>query len=276
MTTTPSCLVCGKPLNAPGRGRPPRYCSHACRARAYRARVAAGADDRRHGDVREVPLSTKGVVDAAIALADQDGVGGLSMRRVAAELGVGVMSLYGQVRGRDELLELMMDKVFGENRPPEGPPGDWRSALELSARQEWEVYLRHDWAAPLAAFTRPPIAPNLMAHGEWRMRALDGHGLPFDTLPQVSAMLSNMTLSAAFARSREREAERRSGITRLEWFASRAKDIAAAFASHDLPLTSRFDERTFEASQPEAMFEFGLKTLLDGVAALIEDNGSGA
>src|SRR4051794_17090111 len=68
-------------------------------------------------------LRTEQVVAAGIRLADEDGLAGVSMRRIAAELGVATMSLYPRVRGKEELLVLMLDAVFAESPPPTPAPG---------------------------------------------------------------------------------------------------------------------------------------------------------
>src|SRR5687768_86463 len=87
-------------------------------------------------------LNLPRIVDAAVALADREGLGALSMRRVAAELGVGTMSLYRHVPGKGELLDLMLDKVGGMNEDPSTWDSitDWRGALEKLARGLWKQF----------------------------------------------------------------------------------------------------------------------------------------
>lgn len=210
---------------------------------------------------------------AAIGLADREDGSGLSMRRVAAELDVRVMNLYSHVRGRDELVDLMVDTVFGAHPLPEPGPGGWRVKLELSARYEWKIYLAHDWVAPLVATTtRPPLSANLMAYSDWRMRALEGQGLGFTGLTQVATMMSTFTLSAGLSHSRERQAMWRSGLDRRQWFDSRRAALDSALSRTWLPMVSRFGEDAYRASEPEAIFEFGLQRMLDGVAVLIDSD----
>ncbi len=67
------------------------------------------------------------------------------MRRVAEQLGVGVMSLYTYVPGKAELLDVMLDTVVGEETQPDRTRGNWRSNLELRAREDWALYQRHPW-----------------------------------------------------------------------------------------------------------------------------------
>jgi AcrR family transcriptional regulator len=82
------------------------------------------------------------------------------MRRVAAELDVGTMSLYTHVPGKGELVDLMLDGVLGELYPDDEVPagGGWRDRLEAVARANWQFFLRHPWAVHLAT-GRPPLGP---------------------------------------------------------------------------------------------------------------------
>src|SRR5687768_1469122 len=88
-------------------------------------------------------LQVADIVRAAITIADGEGLGALSMRRVADVLGVATMSLYSYVPGKAELLDLMLDTVFGET--PRPPIADWRGGLAAIARSNWDLYHRHPW-----------------------------------------------------------------------------------------------------------------------------------
>jgi AcrR family transcriptional regulator len=262
------CLVCRRELQPADRGRPPRYCSRACRAKAYRSRVAERAPGSPDAGVDAAGLSRTRVVAAAIALADRDGSDGLSMRRVATALEAGVMSLYRYVRDREELIDLMIDAIFGERPLPEPGPDGWRAKLEHSARAEWAIYQRHPWAAPLVAVTtRPPIAPNLMAYTDWRMRALDGLGLDFTTMLQTALTLSTYLQGAAITQAHESGL---AGTPREQWRSSRQRAIEAALQVRELPMVSRFGTESYRATEPDAVFEFGLRRVLAGIDALIE------
>ena len=80
----------------------------------------------------QIPLSRQRVLDAAVALADRDGVGALSMRKLAQELGVEAMSLYHHVAGKDAILDGIVDVVFGEIELPSGD-GGWQAAMRRRA-----------------------------------------------------------------------------------------------------------------------------------------------
>jgi AcrR family transcriptional regulator len=109
------------------------------------------------------PLTTERVLWAAVALADREGVGSLSMRRLARELGVEAMSLYHHVAGKQALLDGMVDLVFGEIELP-ADDGDWREAMRRRATSAREVLGRHPWAIALMESRRTPGPANLRHH----------------------------------------------------------------------------------------------------------------
>jgi len=113
-------------------------------------------------------LSLDRIVEAAVAIADADGIAGLSMARLAERLGSAPMSLYRHVSNKDELLVFMMDAAPGP--PPELPTGDWRAALEAWARALRAVYYAHPWILQVSA-GRPPLEPGQLA---WLDRGLAG------------------------------------------------------------------------------------------------------
>ncbi|WP_214415909.1 TetR/AcrR family transcriptional regulator [Sphaerisporangium fuscum] len=270
--------MCGRTLRPAERGRPPRYCSRACRARAYRIRVAEHSTAGVQGEARrtaeptgaghpEAALDRSLVVRAAIEIADQEGVAAVSMRRIATRLDAGAMSLYRYVASREELNDLMVDTVFGERPLPEPGPDGWRARLELSAREEWAIYRDHPWVSHLVAVTtRPPVAPNLMAYTDWRMRALQGHGLDFTTMVQVAIMIGTYLQSAAVPLAHEALVAR---TTRQQWADARQGAVDQTLRAARLPMISEFGPEAFEASEPENVFEFGLHRMLDGIAALL-------
>jgi AcrR family transcriptional regulator len=108
------------------------------------------------------PLTRERVLRAAVALADRDGVGSLSMRRLARELGVEAMSLYHHVPGKHALLDGMVDLVFGEIDLPSGD--DWKAAMRRRAVSARQVLSRHPWAIALMESRRTPGPANLRHH----------------------------------------------------------------------------------------------------------------
>ncbi|WP_212841715.1 TetR/AcrR family transcriptional regulator [Catellatospora sp. IY07-71] len=163
-------------------------------------------------------LSRQRVVVEAIRLADREGVHGLSMRRLAGELGAGAMSLYHYVANKEELLDAMIDIVFEEiELPPEGT--DWQSAMRRRAVSARQVLASHPWAISLmesrtspgpanlrhreavTACLRRAGFPVLMAtHANWLLDsyvygfALQEASLPFDTADEFTDMTEDVFL----------------------------------------------------------------------------------
>jgi AcrR family transcriptional regulator len=94
---------------------------------------------------RRAPLSRERVVRSAVALADERGLTELTMRKLAKELGVEAMSLYNHVASKDDLLDGMIDVVFGEVAAP-AAGGDWKAEMRKRAVTTREALMRHRWA----------------------------------------------------------------------------------------------------------------------------------
>ncbi|MFZ0042847.1 MAG: TetR/AcrR family transcriptional regulator C-terminal domain-containing protein, partial [Solirubrobacteraceae bacterium] len=117
---------------------------------------------RREPPTRKTALTVEAVVAAAIEVLDETGVAGLSMRRVAAELGTGAASLYAHVSGKDELLELVFDELIGRVPLPDPDPQIWREQLHQVLRDLHGVLVSHRDAA-LAGLGRIPTSPKALA-----------------------------------------------------------------------------------------------------------------
>jgi len=108
-------------------------------------------------------LSRERILDAAVALADTSGIESLTMRKLGATLGVEAMSLYNHVANKDELLDGMVDIVFGEIDLPVGG-ADWKTAMRRRAISFREVLARHPWAIGLMESRTTPGPATLRSH----------------------------------------------------------------------------------------------------------------
>jgi AcrR family transcriptional regulator len=170
-------------------------------AAAEKAQLPAGLDLLwgRRGAGKRGPrpgLSADAIVDAAIKLADAEGLEGVSMARVAAELGFTTMSLYRYVTSKEELLQLMWN---GSASGAEGLvlEGDgWRARLRMWTIVQRDMLDRHPWLTqmPMAA---PPMAPNSMIFVEHGLSAMDGTALADGDKLRFIGLLSSYTLSEA-------------------------------------------------------------------------------
>ncbi|MFI0466770.1 TetR/AcrR family transcriptional regulator C-terminal domain-containing protein [Saccharopolyspora sp. 5N102] len=230
-----------------------------------------------HG--RPEDLTRGRIVQAAIEIADNEGLAVLSMRGVAARLGVAPMSPYRHVDGKNQLVMLMADAAFGECVYPARPPADWRARLELFARTLWSLYRRHPWLAQLTPITRPLPLPNLAVHAEFALAALDGLNLGAAAMCDLHVLLVSHVQGIAVHLEREQQALGASGLSEDEWMDSQAPSLEAITGTGRYPTFARM-LTTLSAEGYDLilddLFELGLRSLLDGLAIRIcESAGSG-
>ena len=140
--------------------------------------------------------SRAAIAAAAIALADADGITAVSMRKVAAALGAGTMSLYNYVPKKEHLFDLMLDAVVGEYELPDEPTGDPRADMTALARQELTVMRRHPWV-PALVLVRPSMGPNALRFTEFFLGAMAHSGLDGGTKMELFAMLNGFVCQFA-------------------------------------------------------------------------------
>ena len=119
---------------------------------------SAGADNR-----ARQPLTKSVVIGVAVELADETGIAGLTMRKLADHLGVEAMSLYHHVANKDAILDGMVDAIFAEIEIPVGS-GDWKQAMRHRAFSARDVMLRHRWAIGLVESRVNPGPMTLKHH----------------------------------------------------------------------------------------------------------------
>lgn len=213
-------------------------------------------------------LDLQAVVAAGVDLAQSEGLGAVSMSKVAAALGVSTMALYGYVDSKEELLALMVDRVCG---PPPEPPragGGWREGLAQWASTLFDAYRRHLWAVRIPISGVPPT-PNQVAWLEAGLRCIR------DTALSEQQRLSTVLLLSVFVRSEASLA--------LD-LADARKQMAGAPGPHDygrmirelidpdqFPMVSAaVTTGAFEDDAGvEGEFRFGLDRILDGLEVLL-------
>ncbi|MFV8127019.1 TetR/AcrR family transcriptional regulator C-terminal domain-containing protein [Streptomyces syringium] len=220
----------------------------------------------------EQELSLDRIVRTATEIADAEGLSALSMRGVAARLGVAAMSTYRYVPSKEDLVLHMADAAFGEQSYPADAPEDWRTRIELGARTLWSLYRKHPWLAQLGSLTRPLLVPNLMVHGEWMLGALDGHGLDPTTLFDIHVLLYSHVQGLAGHLEMEAHAAASTGQSEDQWMDSRAPALQGLVESGRFPTFAKVVGSFTDGYDLnlDALFEFGLKALLDGLTSLIE------
>ena len=212
------------------------------------------------------PLSRDQIVRAAIALADRDGLGAVSLRKVGAALNAGPMRLYGYLSTKEELLDLMADAIYGEIGPA-APGGAWRTTFRALAYRIRAVALDHRWFIDLH-IGRLHFGPNALAHREDMFAALDGvAGFEnIDMAMQAVITFNAYVIGAIWNEATELRAERESGMDQAQWQSASWPYLHRAMASGKYPMLARIVR---EATHPaaEVVFDRGLELVLDGIAA---------
>ncbi|GLY69541.1 TetR/AcrR family transcriptional regulator [Amycolatopsis taiwanensis] len=274
MSERPACATCGKSLEPAERGRPRRYCSRACQAKAYRSRRAETPADVPEDDESAPHLTVERIVRAGIAIADAEGLDALSMRRVATDLGASTMSLYRHVSSKDDLVALMVEAALADVPLPDSAPRDWRHGLEAAAYRDWDLYHRHPWILPkVMVTTRAYFSPALAANSESAFSAFDGLGLePADAF-RYMFMFASYVQGVALTYVGDVEAERQSEVARASGTnaSDRAQDpLFEPGAYPRLALAMRAGADPWDL---DALFASGLAGVLDGIAADLARRG---
>ena len=195
------------------------------------------------------------VVAAAIAVADAEGLDALTMRRLAAELGAGVMSLYTYVRDKDDLVDQMVDQISAFD-----PERDGSDLLDL-VRWQRQLMLRHPWL-PTALPNRRLTGPNMLGYLERALAALAPTGLPGGAKMEILALLTGFVASYVT----HELAQAQAGITDPERIAAQVEQLQAAVATGAYPELARVLAENAPAAEPsfDAIAQRMIKGLLSG------------
>ncbi|MFI6781442.1 TetR/AcrR family transcriptional regulator [Micromonospora sp. NPDC050276] len=259
------CVECAAELPAgSGRGRPRRYCSRRCQARAYRRRRehGPGAAPRR---VPDLPAPTGGdprdrLVAVAVELADSGGLDAVSMRVLAQRAGMPAHAVYRHVRNRADLLGAMAEQITSTRAPGTAPlSGEPRQRLERLAGDEWAMYRRHPWLLAVLATDRPPTGPAVLAMVDRVVAAFTSAGYDPAEAFRAYLALSGYIQGMALLISRDPA----DSTYHAWWSATRNR----------LERTGRTRERQWLAAAGQTRpdtdldtwFQFGLRGLLDGL-----------
>lgn len=201
------------------------------------------------------------IAAAAVRIADAGGLDAVSMRKVAAELGCGTMSLYNYVPRKEDLHELMLDAVSAGYDYPE-PSGDWRADILALARQARRMMHRHTWMPRLMS----PVygfSPNVLRYLEYTLSCLDGVDARFGAKMELVAMVNGVVTTyaaheiATAERGRslpwteEQEQAARSGYLMSQLSTGKYPRLAAGFAEDAGPV------------DPEKIFDRAIGRVLD-------------
>ncbi|MFB8031363.1 TetR/AcrR family transcriptional regulator [Streptomyces sp. NPDC056004] len=212
-------------------------------------------------------LTLDRIVAAAVDVADREGLGAVSMRRIAAELGTGAMSLYRYVPGKGELLDLMLDRVQRVSEDPaDFGDGSWRSTLQVLGHATLALYRRHPWLLEVNQ-SRPVLGPNALDGMEKVLGRIRSMGLPDPELVSVIILIDGYVVGAARTQVYQEEAERTSGLTDAKFWEAQQPVLEKAMASGRYPVMASLSEESFGTGFDH--FEFGLQRILDGLEVLV-------
>ncbi|MBX6765955.1 MAG: TetR/AcrR family transcriptional regulator C-terminal domain-containing protein [Actinomadura rubrobrunea] len=212
------------------------------------------------------PLSQERIVDAALRVLDAEGLEAVSMRRVAQELGTGPASLYAHVSGKEELLELMLERIAGEMRIPEPDPQRWSEQIREAAREMYRVLSAHADIAR-ASMATIPTGPNAMRLSEALLSIMLAGGVP----PQIAAwtidQIALYVTAHVYEGSLHLAKQRASGKGREQYMADFLGQVRSYFVS--LP-PDRFPNIVRHVDElmtggGDDRFEFGLDLLIRGL-----------
>lgn len=219
-------------------------------------------DGRRDGRGAHEPLSRDRVLACAMAVADAGGLGSLTMRSLAAELGVKPMAVYHYVAGKDEILDGIVDRVFAEMELPR-PGGDWRAEITRRASSARDVLRRHPWAVALLESRSTP-GPATLRHHDAVLGTLRGAGFSVEMTGHAYALLDAYVYGFAV-----QEASLPIGPDAPD---DAAESIAAQIAPDAYPHLVEFATR--RVLQPGYSFgdefAFGLDLVLDALGRALE------
>jgi AcrR family transcriptional regulator len=203
------------------------------------------------------------VVAAGVAIADTEGLTALSMRKVANRLGVGAMSLYTYVPGRSELVELMIDRVYGEHTIPDADL-PWRPRVEQWARETWRIYNAHPWLLDYN-MARLPLGPHVLDISEVLYTALRDAGFAGAENVAIFNLINWQLLGAARSMISDADEARHTGVSAEAYWDSRASFWSTYFDWSRYPTTAAIWEAGGFDDPTGWDFERMLDRLLTGI-----------
>ncbi len=211
------------------------------------------------------PTRSRGeIATAAVGIADRDGLDAVSIRRVAASVGLGTMSLYRYMSGKDDLLELMIDEICGEY-VLRAPSGEWKADLHDLARQGRSIMHRHPWV-PSLVLERRGHGPKVLRVLESFLAVLDTAGVDPAAMLEIYALINGLVASyAASELAGERERRPTGAVDQrpagLDSYLVRVVD------SGEYPVFARAVAASGKVADPDELFDRSVGRLLDGLVA---------
>ncbi|MFD5433073.1 TetR/AcrR family transcriptional regulator [Kitasatospora sp. NPDC127067] len=207
--------------------------------------------------------SRDSIAAAAIGIADAEGLDAVSMRRVAAALGAGTMSLYNYVPKKEHLLDLMLDAATAEYRFPSAPSGDVRADLADLAHQQLGIFRRHPWL-PALVLARPGIGPNALRYTDHFLAVTAPTGLGGGDRMEAMALINGFI--AQFAQFE------RTAAAGAKWQSELVGYLGRAAASGEFPHLAQAFAAAGPPADPDRAFDRTLDRVISAILMPTGDN----
>jgi AcrR family transcriptional regulator len=208
------------------------------------------------------------IAEAAIAIADGEGLAAVTMRRVAARLGTGTMSLYNYVPAKNHLLQLMTDQTAAEYDCPAAPPAGRagrRAAIAGLARQSRDIARRHPWLPAALDSRPPPMGPSTLRYLDYFLGLLAGTRLDTTAKMETIAIINGFALMYGAMQAALAGERARTGISEAEQQAAPVTALAEAAATGHYPnLAAALAAPSPRPRTADEVFDSCILRLIDG------------
>jgi AcrR family transcriptional regulator len=228
---------------------------------------------RRRGSQPRTPITRETVIDAALRVLQKVGMDDLSMRLVAAELRTGPASLYWHVRNKDELLQLLFERLNDEIELPPPDPSRWQEQLKALGRQVRAVSRRHRDYARLS-LGRIPSGQSLARFAEWVFELLVPVGVPEQVIAYTGDLLSLYVSAYTFEESLGPPSPTGEPMS-AEQIGAMFREYLQSLPQGQFPHVHRTVNLLF-AGNADERFEFGMDVLVRGIESYIATHNTGA
>ncbi|MFD5876722.1 TetR/AcrR family transcriptional regulator [Streptomyces sp. NPDC060322] len=218
-------------------------------------------------------LTREQIVAAAVELLDAEGIEALSMRKLGTRLGAAATSLYRHVANKDELIQLVVDDVFGElSMPVAAGRGQWRADVTRIATELRAMSLRHRWiAAELGQVGLVHIGPNAMRMAAGLLAQFEVAGFPAEERDRAMGTLTAYVIGIAASEAAYLSLIARSGRTEQEWVAGLRPLFDEASHRHQRLREGSSAQQDLPPQQiRDDDFAYGLERVLDGLASRLD------
>ncbi|MET9290658.1 TetR/AcrR family transcriptional regulator C-terminal domain-containing protein [Streptomyces sp. NPDC003077] len=224
-------------------------------------------------------LSREQIVSEAVRLLDAEGIDALSMRKLSASLGAGATSLYRHVANKDELIELVIDEVYGElDLAASQEAAHWREDTAAFAQSLRALILRHPWiASVLGEMGMAYLGPNMMRLTDRLLAMFERAGFPLDEADNVVGMLFAYVTGTATSEAAWLTKLARTGVSEQEQVTTLWPAAEAAAQQYPRLREGYTHHKTTDpAATRDANFTYGLARILDGLEARLNRLGTGS